>query len=1005
MSAVRAGAELLPIGAMLDLGGRELKILALLSDAGATGDVYAGALGPDGEKVAVKVAKVGVAAGWLKRFEDERVTLATLGPAADQLGDEYGIEWKVVPRYLGKGSYQGRELFAMEFVAGESVPDLLAARGRLDELQALTIALQLFFVLEVLHTRQMQTYIDLKFENLRWVDGIDGAAGQLKMLDFGTLEKIDPGDLRARGVRRDLLLGSCYLGAMITGEMPRYSAAGLLSPADELIRKGAMSSGVRHLLANLLHRNPLFRVKTASDIYQELWVLFNYWSLPEAAVLAEARKELDAAEDGVGDAADNVQKHARLAQSALDIVVLRTPGQAANLSPEITRVKQLLAASDYYAKGRALFDGRAYMKAQGQFDLGRDWGSDTAFFRRWSYLALAGQTIDTELFALHCPDAIKLAELLNAGQLAAARLRLEILEPIAGLAGISALVADLELFEQLERAEGLAGGDFEAAGRAYKDALSALDRLPDRAVAQSEVGDLQLRVEEMAELHAREGRTLQLLADAHSALLRIDPKAAVDNASQAFLGQSANPQRTADLLRLINVALAQRDYNTACELAVIGLFKAPDNGEVLRHLKFARLLARAKAQVESGAENGCGRIIRAAYDLFPAHAVALPAARELRDVAFEAATHAANYQLLRELAELSEAIGDVDWGADRRKSAAEHEAEFQVRAATAIDRLLAEAHTWLLLVEVDMGGARRIAKEWSIAELKQALHNPDGPLRAARKAHDSARMIAPALDYRRQEMDDVLRRIEKAAAARKAHLVVEPEGAETDGLARLAMQLELVRKATGAVRTAPAAQESRAELAKSAAEFFGACERSAAGSSTSVGRIAAMRLEAERLLDGGGLRAWGAVQAAAGVHVVRLQQERAAARAAFEDGNLQLAVSEVERLDAEFDTSEEWLDLKTRVVKAEQWVQWVQANAHQLHGGRSDAGWLKMLRGQLGETLPAPYYGGVLKKLQVASEAARTALGAALLVGDQDGQFEHLRMWVDVEVTMRRVSG
>lgn len=1005
MSAMRAGVELLPIGAMLDLGGRELKILALLSDAGATGDVYAGALGPDGEKVAVKVAKDGVAAGWLKRFEDERVTLATLGPAADQLGDEYGIEWQVVPRYLGKGSYQGRELFAMEFVAGESVPDLLAARGRLDELQALSIALQLFFVLEVLHTRQMQTYIDLKFENLRWVDGMGGAAGQLKVLDFGTLEKIDPGDLRARGVRRDLLLGSCYLCAMITGEMPRYSAAGLLSPADELIRKGAMSSGVRHLLSNLLHRNPLFRPKTAADIFQELWVLLNYWSLPEAAVLAEARKELDAAEDGVGGAAESVQKHARLAQSALDIVVLRTPGQAANLSPEITRVKQLLAASDYYARGRALFDGRAYTKARGQFDLGRDWGSDTAFFRRWSYLALAGQTIDTELFGLHCPDAIKLAEYLNAGQLAAARLRLESLEPIAGQAGISALAADLQLFEQLERAEGLAGRDFAAAGRAYLDALSALDRLPDRAVAQSEVGDLQLRVEEMAELHAREGRTLQLLADAHSALLRLDPKAAIDNASQAFLGQSADPQRTAELLRLINVAFAQRDYNTACELAVIGLFKAPDNGEVLRHLKFARLLARATAQVESGAENGCGRSIRAAYDLFPAHAAALPAARVLRDGAFEAAKHAANYQLLRELAELSEAIGDVAWAADKRKLAAAYEAEFQVRAAAAIDRLLAEAHTWLLLVEVDTGGARRIASEWSIAELKQALHNPAGPLRQARKAHDSARAIAPAVDYRRQEMDDVLRRIDKAAGASKAHLFVEPEGAETDGLARLALQLELVRKLTGELRSAPAAQDKRAELAKYAAEFFGACERSGAVSGTSVGLIAAMRREAEQLLDGGGLRAWKAVQAVAGGHIARLQQEFAAARAVFEGGNLQLAESELERLAAEFDASDEWLGLKTAVVRAEQWVQWERANGHQLRGGRSDAGWLKLLRGQLGEKLPAPYYSEVLKKLQAASAAARSALGASLLAESQDVQFEHFRKWVDVEVTMRRISG
>lgn len=1004
MSATRAGVEGLPIGATVDLGGRELKILRLLSEGGATGIVYAGELGPDGQQVAVKVMRGGDVKDDVKRFVQERVTLATLGPVAEQLGNEYGIGWKVVPHYHGKGSYKGSELFAMEFVAGDPVPDLLARSGKLGEEQALTIAWQLFFVLEVLHTREKQTYIDLKFENLRWVAGTDGAGGQLKMLDFGTLEKIDPGDLHNRGVRRDLLLASCYLCAMLTGEMPDYSAAGLKKPADKLISGGDMSPGVRHLLSKLLHRNPAVRSATAADVFQELWELVNYWSLPEADVVAYARTQLDEAEDDGGGDAENVQKHARKARSALDIVVRRMPEQAQNLAAEIARVEELLAASDYYARGRALFDGRAYLEAGRQFDLGRDWGTAPALFRRWSYLALAGQNIDTELFLLHSPDAIKVAEYLNAGKFSAARLRLQSLEPVVGEAGISALAADLEMFEQLERAEGLAGGDFEAAGHAFKNALRALRSLPDSAAVQAEVGDLSVRVEEMAELLATQGRARQLMADAHAALLRLEPAAAVEKASAAILGQSADPQRLADLLQLINVALGQLEYTLARELAVIGLFKAPDNGEVWRHFKFASRLAVAKAQVASGAENGSGRSIRAAYESFPMHKVAALAARNLRDLAFDAARQPGNYQLLRELVELSEAIGDAEWAADKRELAVRHEIEFQNRAQKAVDRLLSEANMWLLLVEPRVGGARRIASEWSIEELKQALQNPAEALRAARKAQQYAEAIAPAADYRAQEIAEVLSRIEKADAVANLRGPVDLDSADSEVLARLALHLELVRKLTAEWRSGQQLDDKRAGLAECAAEFFSFCERSGARSGETVAQVDAMRIKAEQLLQGGGLRAWRAVQEVVGGRIGQLQQEFVAAKNAFERGDLLLAGSEVQRLDAEFDMSEEWLELKSRVVKATIWKQWEETNAAKLNSGRVEPAVLKSLRGQLGEKLPAPYYSNVLVILQAAAEADRKGMRAALGAGDQDRQFDQLYRLVDVELTMRRVA-
>ena len=165
-----------------------------------------------------------------------------------------------------------------------------------------------------------------------------------------------------------------------------------------------------------------------------------------------------------------------------------------------------------------------------------------------------------------------------------------------------------------------------------------------------------------------------------------------------------------------------------------------------------------------------------------------------------------------------------------------------------------------------------------------------------------------------------------------------------------------------------------------------------------------MRIKAEQLLQGGGLRAWRAVQEVVGGRIGQLQQEFVDAKNAFERGDLLLAGSEVQRLDAEFDMSEEWLELKSRVVKATIWKQWEETNAAKLNSGRVEQAVLKSLRGQLDEKLPAPYYSNVLVILQAAAEADRKGMRAALGAGDQDRQFDQLYRLVDVELTMRRVA-
>ncbi len=1009
--SVGAGDGVLPRGATIDVGGHEIKISGLLSDAGATGRVYEGwresERGADGVQVAVKVMRGGQFGDDVTRFKQERGTLNTLGAAAEIAASEFDFAWRVVPHYYGMGSYNGVELFAMEYVAGDAVPELVAQQGRLDELQALRIAWQLFFVLDIMHVKQKQTYIDLKFENLRWVAGEDGAAGQLKLLDFGTLEKITD-DPRHRGVNRDLLLGGCYLCAMLTGEMPDYSAAGLLKPAEPLIRMGAMTSGVRHLLSRMLHRNPAVRLATANEIFHELWVLVNYWDLPVVDVLASARRDLAAAENNAGEAADQVQAHARKARSALDIVMQRAPEQAPLLADENSQVEQLLAASDYLGRGKALFDGRAYFDAQRQFDMGRDWGAEPAMFRRWSYLALAGQKIDLELFLLHCADAVKVVEYLNNGQFTAARQRLELLKPMAAAAGIRALAADLELFEQLAVAEGLAGKNFEGAGQSFRKARAALLSLPDSAAVQREVGDLNLRVEEMDELLATVGRAPQLMADAQAALLLFDTGLAVEKAGAAFLAYGRDPGRITELLKLVDAALGQLDYASARQLAAIGYLKtdsARDSALLQRHLNFAGRLAMAVPQVNGEYPFYVAQMVRVALAAFPEHAVAVRAAKDLRDKAFVAVADTGNWVLMEELANLSEELGDAAWAADKRNSARTLQAEAKARAEKGIDRLLGEAQAWLLLVELDMAGMRRLVSEWSVEELRVALQEPAKPLRAARRAIEDARIIAPESNYRRQELDDLQARIDRAEFVPVTAEQAEVNTMETAALSRLAQQLEQLRKRTALSPDAQPPDAAPAQLGEYAARFFIACRQTALFSESAAERVASMRTLASGMLDRFGLKSWEAVRKAAGGNIERLMREFAAAQDAFQRGDLQQAELEVQRLEVEFDQTEEWRDLRSKVGMARVWVQWENNKILPPKSGRLEPALLKEIRSQLGYKLPAPYYKKILVILQAEAVAAQKGVKGALGERNQAAQFENLRLWVDVKLTIRQIEG
>ena len=476
----------------------------------------------------------------------------------------------------------------------------------------------------------------------------------------------------------------------------------------------------------------------------------------------------------------------------------------------------------------------------------------------------------------------------------------------------------------------------------------------------------------------------------------------------AFLAYGRDPGRITELLKLVDAALGQLDYASARQLAAIGYLKtdsARDSAMLQRHLNFAGRLAMAVPQVNGEYPFYVAQMVRAALAAFPEHAVAVRAAKDLRDKAFVAVADNGNWDLMEELANLSEELGDAAWAADKRNSARTLKAEAKARAEKGIDRLLGEAKAWLLLVELDMAGMRRLVSEWSVEELRVALQEPAKPLRAARRAIEDARIIAPESNYRRQELDDLQARIDRAEFVPVTAEQAEVNTMETAALSRLAQQLEQLRKRTALSPDAQPPDAVPAQLGEYAARFFIACRQTALFSESAAERVASMRIMASGMLDRFGLKSWEAVRKAAGGNIERLMREFAAAQDAFQRGDLQQAELEVQRLEVEFDQTEEWRDLRSKVGMARVWVQWEHNKILRPKSGRLEPALLKEIRSQLGYKLPAPYYKKMLVILQAEAVAAQKGVKGALGERNQAAQFENLRLWVDVKLTIRQIEG
>ena len=248
--------------------------------SGPSGDVYECSRPPANAKLIVKMMHASSAAEEHARFEREALAYVRLRTPH-------------TPRLIERGTVGARAYFALEWVAGPTLRELLTAGTPLHPYSALTLARALFVALEGVHGSGI-IHRDVKPENviayspnqvalvdfgIAWIEGVsDGLEALLTTEDavLGTLAYASPEQLDAAAatVAGDLYASGVLAYELLSGRLPFEGPTGAAVLAMKRCREapplGMWTKGipndVEELIARLLARAPERRPASATEV-------------------------------------------------------------------------------------------------------------------------------------------------------------------------------------------------------------------------------------------------------------------------------------------------------------------------------------------------------------------------------------------------------------------------------------------------------------------------------------------------------------------------------------------------------------------------------------------------------------------------------------------------------------------------------------------------------------------------------------------------------------------
>jgi len=245
---------------------------------GGMGEVWQAKQVSLGREVAIKVLAQNLASEdeFVKRFEKEAAALAALSHPG-------------IVQIIDRGTAEGVPFFAMEFVHGQTLRELIEAR-RLSPGEALKIITQVGAAIDYAHARGV-IHRDLKPENI-----LIDAEGRVKVADFGlagirdqrfnvtrtsmtmgTLNYMAPEqrkDAKSVDARADIFSLGVMLYELLTGDVP----VGHFKPPSELVP--ALDHRIDVVVLRALEPEPAARFQKASEMIRMLEGLLSTISLP-----------------------------------------------------------------------------------------------------------------------------------------------------------------------------------------------------------------------------------------------------------------------------------------------------------------------------------------------------------------------------------------------------------------------------------------------------------------------------------------------------------------------------------------------------------------------------------------------------------------------------------------------------------------------------------------------------------------------------------------------------
>jgi len=1007
--------ELMPVGGSISHDDHTLKIEKRLQ-SGLTGEVYEGFLEKEDQTrihVAVKVMKTLDFPAARQLFLQESETLAFLMHLEEEANREQGLSLKVAPVYYGRGEYEGTPYLVMEFIEGDQIFKILQRTegGRFSEAKALTIAWHLFRTLDVLHRLLKKTYIDLKSENLWWIESGELAhMGQLKLTDFGTLEDIRPDDKQKRGVARDLLRAASYFCKLVTGYMPDFLLDELRS--FDVLKKNladaSTSSGTRRELQRMLHPDIIQRPADASLVAANLRALVDFWTLDVQKVLDITRKTLERAQIAYDVAMEKGEAFsskwidaAYRARAAIDILAIRDPNL--DLSHEKGWLEQILKLSNHLERGKNLLRGHSYKLAKEVFHEGMIWEEDAASLRRWAYLADFGEIIVSDnsksirdrsfslldqLF-LNGRWQESLTELNGIGKDLTIYLKGKSLPK-----GFFYLDFEAHLFNEISQAdEALVRNDFATAEKHYVAALSYFEKLPDeyqKNIRENDLGDIRQNILSVREKLDASRRQAEVDAQFDAAIEFFRKQGFDEDGSTLDIRRSAEEtyrrgyalkHHVERLHEVIQAALEAGKYDEAFHIAQIpllgaeireplesdllvtaGLYGALQSLKVSDNFQFEKYLLTLLSFA------GSDQFIRNRIEDVLARAKVV--AEKKRDADLYRALALINGKMGNSIA--NEQLAHAE--AIKTEQSAERHAR--------VDALLAEANSLNVLSLAEFNAAvDSPTLAYSQPDLLRILGDTRTRYEYIRQILDAVHALSKVdgylLDQVEQFRQDLFARISRLPD-RQADDYSETLSVLNRWWLKIEPLLQWRTRSLELFKDSDASRAIHRQLYGEVMDFLVACY-SLMQDSVPTGRLAEKLQEdalagnqplpvenraavhvlianAHKALDSLGIDAWRSIQREG---TAMLQKEEAFlgnARQAFEQGDLAQAQALLEQSKIFASDSHEWKALRIQAQQVALWNKWQRDHAEMLASLDYDADALKTIRTYKSCKLPIPYW-------------------------------------------------